>query len=145
MPAKYRATCDPRPSRVIAPWRRRAGSAPGWYWASLVFTTRWKSPLSLRRRTSSSWSFGAILRSEEHTSELQSLAYLVCRLLLEKKKHCKAPRLYLSLRRTPALCQPRKHPLTPSIRRYNPRLIEDRFTAARGRPGGRQLRQCECP
>src|SRR5687767_15416977 len=31
-------------------------------------------------------------RSEEHTSELQSLAYLVCRLLLEKKK-CNA---YLS-------------------------------------------------
>src|SRR2546425_7030005 len=28
----------------------------------------------------------AIQRSEEHTSELQSLAYLVCRLLLEKKK-----------------------------------------------------------
>src|SRR2546425_5086551 len=28
----------------------------------------------------------AVLRSEEHTSELQSLAYLVCRLLLEKKK-----------------------------------------------------------
>src|SRR2546425_8569045 len=30
---------------------------------------------------------GTVLpRSEEHTSELQSLAYLVCRLLLEKKK-----------------------------------------------------------
>src|SRR2546425_4824471 len=28
-------------------------------------------------------------RSEEHTSELQSLAYLVCRLLLEKKKRKK--------------------------------------------------------
>src|SRR2546425_6038676 len=28
----------------------------------------------------------AAARSEEHTSELQSLAYLVCRLLLEKKK-----------------------------------------------------------
>src|SRR2546425_4573783 len=28
-------------------------------------------------------------RSEEHTSELQSLAYLVCRLLLEKKKNYK--------------------------------------------------------
>src|SRR2546423_10223489 len=27
------------------------------------------------------------IRSEEHTSELQSLAYLVCRLLLEKKKN----------------------------------------------------------
>src|SRR5687767_15242570 len=26
-------------------------------------------------------------RSEEHTSELQSLAYIVCRLLLEKKQH----------------------------------------------------------
>src|SRR3989441_9704533 len=30
---------------------------------------------------------GALPRSEEHTSELQSLAYLVCRLLLEKKKN----------------------------------------------------------
>src|SRR2546425_6563296 len=29
---------------------------------------------------------GSAQRSEEHTSELQSLAYLVCRLLLEKKK-----------------------------------------------------------
>src|SRR5687767_15492550 len=29
-------------------------------------------------------------RSEEHTSELQSLAYLVCRLLLEKKKNPKS-------------------------------------------------------
>src|SRR5690349_23344837 len=28
------------------------------------------------------------LRSEEHTSELQSRRDLVCRLLLEKKKHC---------------------------------------------------------
>src|SRR5687767_15440308 len=34
-------------------------------------------------------------RSEEHTSELQSLAYLVCRLLLEKKN--KLQRLYDSL------------------------------------------------
>src|SRR5205823_14999210 len=31
--------------------------------------------------------FTGALRSEEHTSELQSLAYLVCRLLLEKKKY----------------------------------------------------------
>src|SRR2546425_9719618 len=34
-----------------------------------------------------SWLVGQA-RSEEHTSELQSLAYLVCRLLLEKKKNC---------------------------------------------------------
>src|SRR5258705_12888313 len=30
---------------------------------------------------------GAMVRSEEHTSELQSLRHLVCRLLLEKKKN----------------------------------------------------------
>src|SRR3712207_7074915 len=30
---------------------------------------------------------GALARSEEHTSELQSRQYLVCRLLLEKKKN----------------------------------------------------------
>src|SRR2546425_7411421 len=33
-------------------------------------------------------------RSEEHTSELQSLAYLVCRLLLEKKKKRELPYMY---------------------------------------------------
>src|SRR5205823_3215205 len=33
-----------------------------------------------------SWYEQKLWRSEEHTSELQSLAYLVCRLLLEKKK-----------------------------------------------------------
>src|SRR2546425_9543021 len=33
------------------------------------------------------------MRSEEHTSELQSLAYLVCRLLLEKKKK----KIYLNI------------------------------------------------
>src|SRR5256886_4766289 len=32
-----------------------------------------------------------ILRSEEHTSELQSQSNLVCRLLLEKKKHHRGP------------------------------------------------------
>src|SRR3712207_6847845 len=31
--------------------------------------------------------FQVVHRSEEHTSELQSRQYLVCRLLLEKKKH----------------------------------------------------------
>src|SRR5205823_7610322 len=39
---------------------------------ALIYPT-WSNPPRLRR-------------SEEHTSELQSLAYLVCRLLLEKKK-----------------------------------------------------------
>src|SRR3712207_7267107 len=35
-------------------------------------------------------------RSEEHTSELQSRQYLVCRLLLEKKKTSKSDRNYSS-------------------------------------------------
>src|SRR2546425_2621816 len=39
------------------------------------------SPVSASTSATSS-----VRRSEEHTSELQSLAYLVCRLLLEKKK-----------------------------------------------------------
>src|SRR2546425_8902435 len=42
-----------------------------------------RSPASLR---ATALSQAAMCRSEEHTSELQSLAYLVCRLLLEKKK-----------------------------------------------------------
>src|SRR3712207_8080829 len=33
------------------------------------------------------WAVGMVYRSEEHTSELQSRQYLVCRLLLEKKKN----------------------------------------------------------
>src|SRR2546425_2801396 len=45
------------------------------------------SPCYLR----SAWA-AAAPRSEEHTSELQSLAYLVCRLLLEKKKSSDTPR-----------------------------------------------------
>src|SRR2546425_8366054 len=37
-----------------------------------------------------------VLRSEEHTSELQSLAYLVCRLLLEKKKKINDAHIHVS-------------------------------------------------
>src|SRR5437879_8113472 len=40
------------------------------------------------------------MRSEEHTSELQSPMYLVCRLLLEKKKY-KQPRAYDHAHSTP--------------------------------------------
>src|SRR5438445_10086360 len=45
-------------------------------------------PLSLRLRLVG---HEGIRRSEEHTSELQSRQYLVCRLLLEKKKKKKQP------------------------------------------------------
>src|SRR5687767_15642431 len=45
-------------------------------------------------------------RSEEHTSELQSLAYLVCRLLLEKKKESALNILCLSTNRPSASTSP---------------------------------------
>src|SRR3989441_11491604 len=41
---------------------------------------------AVRRQKTDTRDAEHLLRSEEHTSELQSLAYLVCRLLLEKKK-----------------------------------------------------------
>src|SRR2546425_6342614 len=58
-----------RSSWPARPWRRPAPfpASSGWVRAG---------PPGRGRQT----------RSEEHTSELQSLAYLVCRLLLEKKK-----------------------------------------------------------
>src|SRR2546425_7565701 len=43
-------------------------------------------PAANVRSAAHRYSFDRRSRSEEHTSELQSLAYLVCRLLLEKKK-----------------------------------------------------------
>src|SRR2546425_6073613 len=54
-----------------------------------VFTTAGKpatKSLFVEGLADTDTSSGHGTRSEEHTSELQSLAYLVCRLLLEKKK-----------------------------------------------------------
>src|SRR2546425_4692347 len=73
---------------------RSLNDSDGWLTVSF-FTQARATP---RRRASagastsgvnpvSSDSTGSPSRSEEHTSELQSLAYLVCRLLLEKKKN----------------------------------------------------------
>src|SRR6267143_5706762 len=47
---------------------------------------------AVRRRREGN-AHGLVLRSEEHTSELQSQFHLVCRLLLEKKKKNKYPLL----------------------------------------------------
>src|SRR3712207_8986356 len=65
------------------------------------YTTLFRSRLYLaltltmtRSNTFGHWSPGPIccykecIRSEEHTSELQSRQYLACRLLLEKKRRC---------------------------------------------------------
>src|SRR2546425_665164 len=59
-------------------------------WASLTSFTICASMVSLPTRSVSITKLPLVFRvprSEEHTSELQSLAYLVCRLLLEKKKN----------------------------------------------------------
>src|SRR5438093_7772281 len=45
-----------------------------------------------RGRGARAWPAREHARSEEHTSELQSLTNLVCRLLLEKKKNTTQPR-----------------------------------------------------
>src|SRR3712207_8501433 len=57
--------------------------APPWF---AVRRSRIPSPFRSARTTDFGWS---AVRSEEHTSELQSRQYLVCRLLLEKKKKYK--------------------------------------------------------
>src|SRR5437879_10232225 len=67
-----RSNCVKWPS----PWARRSATAH----RAAGFTP---NPTWLASRTSI---FSAV-RSEEHTSELQSPMYLVCRLLLEKKKN----------------------------------------------------------
>src|SRR5882724_12334067 len=52
-----------------------------------LFRSRPRSPAAERARTRPRPCASAPSRSEEHTSELQSLRHLVCRLLLEKKKN----------------------------------------------------------
>src|SRR5258707_11897022 len=54
-----------------------------------VFFSEWNSSPLVKKTTSKGKKKQLLflaLRSEEHTSELQSRQYLVCRLLLEKKK-----------------------------------------------------------
>src|SRR2546425_7730590 len=57
-------------------------------------------------------------RSEEHTSELQSLAYLVCRLLLEKKKKLRRRRVTRPGRARGLLV--RERPFLPARRQRTP-------------------------
>src|SRR5205814_6889495 len=115
-PPRRHVACGIRPPsapRPVPPGRRRAlrrrrterGDSPPWSCATAARPSpsprgraraRGRSaipsshrPCSLRRsrpRARASRPAGRGTRSEEHTSELQSLRHLVCRLLLEKKK-----------------------------------------------------------
>src|SRR3712207_8839254 len=55
--------------------------------AALLLVSRGEAPLGIVYRTDAASDPNVRIRSEEHTSELQSRQYLVCRLLLEKKKN----------------------------------------------------------
>src|SRR3712207_9038173 len=73
---------------ISANFTRCAASSIG----SLRRDWRWCGSRSSRWRR---WPRGSRPRSEEHTSELQSRQYLVCRLLLEKKKKIQSMMLYV--------------------------------------------------
>src|SRR3712207_8217959 len=64
--------------RQVEPALREASGPP----IVVSFRSTMRGPSPIGAETTSP-------RSEEHTSELQSRQYLVCRLLLEKKKHIK--------------------------------------------------------
>src|SRR2546430_3600236 len=62
------------------------GALPARAATMFISLLRWISDESTLLRTLPSFSAADTVRSEEHTSELQSQSNLVCRLLLEKKK-----------------------------------------------------------
>src|SRR2546422_3989269 len=78
----FRSRLDHRQTR----WRVGVSYSPGLMWTLCM--TRLEQSISRRPRLLSRFirerAMG--MRSEEHTSELQSRLHLVCRLLLEKKK-----------------------------------------------------------
>src|SRR3712207_1635116 len=76
--ARVLESLDITVERVRAQVVRIVGSGEEVTSGQIPFTPRAKKVLELALREA--------LRSEEHTSELQSRQYLVCRLLLEKKK-----------------------------------------------------------
>src|SRR3712207_6934575 len=72
---------------VGTPWLALSGGRWFEYWANAGVPFRSVLPDPARYPGFSQFDPAAVvLRSEEHTSELQSRQYLVCRLLLEKKK-----------------------------------------------------------
>src|SRR3712207_7946948 len=90
-----RSTLFPYTTLFRSPLSRRDVSTPGYLlsfcgrnhnetWAGCIVRSTTVTRSSLR--ASRSVSRLSVARSEEHTSELQSRQYLVCRLLLEKKK-----------------------------------------------------------
>src|SRR3712207_7274517 len=78
-----------RSRRAVGPRRRQAtGRDRGAHGGRRGRAARRRDGLAVRGHSALDRApFAPLPRSEEHTSELQSRQYLVCRLLLEKKKH----------------------------------------------------------
>src|SRR3712207_7386903 len=77
-----RSTLFPYTTLFRSPNREKLPVPTAKAWAGCGWTCTWATPGSV----SSIPACAARMRSEEHTSELQSRQYLVCRLLLENKK-----------------------------------------------------------
>src|SRR3712207_8325973 len=74
------------PKRRVPCWKSRSWSRDRRVWGGTAGDGwRWRSRTSATLVSTALTTFQTN-RSEEHTSELQSRQYLVCRLLLEKKK-----------------------------------------------------------
>src|SRR2546423_12017801 len=74
------------PRSTLFPYTTLFRSALGWSFPSFSIRPRCSYPRANYTAAAQAPVPPYEGRSEEHTSELQSLAYLVCRLLLEKKK-----------------------------------------------------------
>src|SRR5205823_9318765 len=87
-----RRSSDLRPARAPPPGAPCTRDRPGAARSPRAAGSARRSRRSHVEASASPRARATRTRSEEHTSELQSLAYLVCRLLLEKKKNsCKLP------------------------------------------------------
>src|SRR5690348_17908224 len=97
------------PRSTLFPYTTLFRSSIDWFWH-----TRQRRPDEIARARASSLASGRIssgstasVRSEEHTSELQSPVHLVCRLLLEKKKKNKQSDKHMNIMintRGPSTC-----------------------------------------
>src|SRR5690625_6644981 len=89
--------CDVRWNKEVSDIKRGSLQAST---KSIVFSSPAKRPkltiCHASERSRSPMTFS--MRSEEHTSELQSRGHLVCRLLLEKKKNLEAKQIRASCR-----------------------------------------------
>src|SRR3712207_6862799 len=83
-----RSTLFPTTTLFRSGQRTSPGQERSWcIWVRALRETPLNAPACRREALGNSLSRQGYPRSEEHTSELQSRQYLVCRLLLEKKKN----------------------------------------------------------